>query len=475
MKKQILAAFLGLAAALSAPIAARADVITVNTLDDDGDGFDNDCNFREALMAANGNIGLDACDAGLGADEIVFAPGLTGTISLASALPSVTDSLTITGPGADALTIDGGQHDSVFLLDSLTNDQTYSISGLTLTNGRGSDGGGGIYGLSGETVTVTRCVITKNFGDGKGHGGGIASESGFLTIEDSTVSDNESVAGGGGIQVYGIGTPKAVIRNSTVSGNKALNSEDGFGGGIDCSGCQLDIVNSTISGNEAGVSGGGLSNGGTVVLRNVTVTGNTADADGVPNPNDGNDDGGGLFNGGGANIFLKNSIIAGNEDAGGESPDCNGAVSSQDFNLFGATAGCTIAGTTTHNVTGQAALLGLLADNGGPTFTHALLSDSPALDAGDPTGCIDENDDPLTTDQRGFDRPVGSACDIGAFEAGGCGDGIADAARGEECDDGNSVDGDACHNDCTLPDAGGTTTGGGTSGGSDSGGCSLIR
>jgi cysteine-rich repeat protein len=256
-----------------------------------------------------------------------------------------------------------------------------------------------------------------------------------------------------------------------------LNGEDGFGGGIDCGDCELDVVNSTISGNEAGVSGGGIANGGTVTLRNVTVTGNTADADGVPNPFDGNDDGGGLFNDGGANIFLKNSIIAGNDDLSDEAPIVPERFSSQDFNVFGATAGCTIAGTTTHNVTGEVAGLGPLADNGGPTFTHALLADSPALDAGNPAGCVDENDAPLTTDQRGFERPVGSACDIGALEAGGCGDGAVDAARGEECDDGNDDDSDACRNDCTLPTSGttGGTAGGATAGGDTGGGCSLIR
>lgn len=462
-----------------APMQVFADVITVNSLDDDGNGLDGDCNFREAIKAANGNIGLDACAEGNGADEIVFAPGLTGTISLLSALPTVTETLIITGPGADLLTIDGGQHESILYFNSATNDHTFSISGLTLTNGRGSDGGGALYAASGETLTVSRCVVTGNFGDGKGHGGGIASESGLLTIEDSTVSDNESVAGGGGIEVYGITSPTAVIRNSTISGNKALNNEDGRGGGIACDDCQLDIVNSTITGNETAVEGGGIANGGTVTLRNVTVTGNTADADGVPNPFDGIDDGGGVHNGTGAVLILKNSILAGNTDTGGEAPDCAGTATSEDFNLIGSTEGCTVTGTTTHNIIGEDPLLVRLGDNGGPTLTMELRADSPALDAGDPSGCIDENGDALVVDQRGFKRPVGSACDIGAFEAGACGDGFADMSKGEECDDGNSEEDDECSNDCTLPTAGettGGTSGGGTSGDEDSGGgCSLIR
>jgi CSLREA domain-containing protein len=150
MKMRALSLVLGLAVAVLIPVTMQADTITVNSLDDDGNGLDGDCNLREAVLAANGNIGLDGCDEGNGADEIVFAAGLTGTISLASALPSVTDSLAITGPGADVLTIDGGQHESIFQFNSPTNDQTYSVSGLTLTNGRGSDGGGGDLRPSGR-------------------------------------------------------------------------------------------------------------------------------------------------------------------------------------------------------------------------------------------------------------------------------------------------------------------------------------
>lgn len=441
-----------------------AATFSVTTTADSGAG-----SLRQAITDAN---------ASAGADEIVF-DGVSGMISLTSALPSVIQSLTINGPGAEILTIDGGQHESIFILDSATNNQIYEVSGLTLTNGRGSDGAGAVYSAAGETTTISRCVITGNFGDGKGHGGAIASENGLLTIIDSTVTDNETVASGGGIEIYGVTSPKGLILNSTISGNRALNNEDGFGGGINCGDCELTIVNSTVSENEAAVSGGGISNFGSVTLLNVTMTGNTADADAVPNPFDGIDDGGGIYNDGGATVSLKNSILAGNSDSGGEAPDCAGGLSSQDFNLIGSTVGCTLSGTTTNTVTGEDALLASLADNGGPTLTHALLSGSPALNAGDPAGCVDENGDPLTVDQRGFERPVGSACDMGAFEAGGCGDGIQDAVTGEECDDGNEVDTDACKNDCTVPDDGGTgggSTGGGTSGGNDSGGgCSLIR
>src|SRR5262245_52266844 len=130
------------------PLVAHAAPIAVTTTADSGGG-----SLRQAITDAN---------ASAGADEIVF-DGVTGTISLLSVLPTVTESLTITGPGADKLTIDGGQHESIFQLASPGSDQTFSFAGLMLTNGRGSDGGGAIYGSSGDTVTISRCVITNNF------------------------------------------------------------------------------------------------------------------------------------------------------------------------------------------------------------------------------------------------------------------------------------------------------------------------
>jgi len=440
--------------------ALWAATFTVTTNADSGAG-----SLRKAIMDANATAG---------ADEIIF-DGVAGTIGLTSALPPLAQSLTITGPGADSLTIDGGQHESIFQLASPGGNQVFAIQGLTLTNGRGSDGGGAIAAFAGETLKVSRSVITGNFGDGKGHGGGIGSEAGTLTVEETIISDNETVANGGGIEIHGVGSV-AVIRNSLISGNRAISNDEGSGGGVVCEACTLDIVNSTISGNSSNIGGGGIANSGTTTLLNVTVFDNTADADGIPNTSNGIDDGGGISNSG--TLALKNSIVAGNHDNGGEAPDCDGTLASEDFNLIGEIAGCTITGATTHNASSDPLLAGL-SDNGGLTFTHALLSGSPALNAGDPAGCVDENGDLLTVDQRGFKRPVGSACDMGAFEAGGCGDGVQDVASGEECDDANNVDTDECKNDCTLPVAGGTgagSTGGGTSGGNDSGGgCSLIR
>jgi hypothetical protein len=171
----------------------------------------------------------------------------------------------------------------------------------------------------------------------------------------------------------------------------------------------LLLINSTISGNDGGISGGGIKVVGTTDLYNATITENEAS------------EGGGVYVFGTLNA--KNSIIAGNIDPSPTNPmpDCSGTLISQGYNLIGDTAGCTIIGTT-GNITGVAPGLGPLQNNGGPTLTHALQGSSAAIDAGQPSGCTDQNGAVLTTDQRGYARPIdgdgnGSArCDMGAFE-----------------------------------------------------------
>jgi hypothetical protein len=99
-------------------------------------------------------------------------------------------------------------------------------------------------------------------------------------------------------------------------------------------------------------------------------------------------------------------------------------LNSKGYNLFGTTADCTLSGDMTGVFSNTLVSLGALHDNGGPTLTHALLPDSPAIDAGDPAGCTDAQGNPLATDQRGYGRPVDgdsdgvARCDIGAYEYG---------------------------------------------------------
>lgn len=176
--------------------------------------------------------------------------------------------------------------------------------------------------------------------------------------------------------------------NTTVRNNKAA-----YGGGVGLMGGQVTLVNSTISNNTAG-SGGGIHNGGTLTVLNSTISANF---------------GGGIgFSLG--STTLGNTIVAGNFDG----PDCRG-FTSLGYNLIGDITDCTFT-PVTGDIVNADPLIGPLTNNGGPTDTHALLQGSPAIDGGNPTGCTDQDGNPLATDQRGIVRPQGDTCDIGAFE-----------------------------------------------------------
>jgi hypothetical protein len=136
-------------------------------------------------------------------------------------------------------------------------------------------------------------------------------------------------------------------------------------------------------------------------------------------------DGGGLFNRLGQ-VRFRNSILAANEDHSPSTrrPDCwtPRRLDSQGYNLIGVASTCPLDGIVLGNLWGVDPRLGPLQDNGGRTETHALLADSPAIDAGNPSGCMSEISHYLTVDQRGAMRTVDgngdeqAACDMGAFE-----------------------------------------------------------
>ena len=173
-----------------------------------------------------------------------------------------------------------------------------------------------------------------------------------------------------------------------------------FGGGIYIGGGTATISNSTLSGNRASSfgTGGGIANGGRLTINNSTISGNSAFRQG-----------GGISAG---NATIQNSIFANN--SGG---NCNGAVSSNGFNLS-SDGTCTFNGPGDLNKTNPK--LGALQNNGGPTQTMALLPGSPAIDAGNPSGCTDGSGHLLKTDQRGMPRPDpedSGGCDMGAYES----------------------------------------------------------
>lgn len=357
----------------------RASTFTVMNLDDSGEG-----SLRQAILDANANPGADSID---------FQEELAGTIALTSGqLPTITEDLTINGPGIFSIIVSGNNASRVFQVSGKV---TVMISGLTVGDGNVPGGeGGGI--LNQGTLTLTNIAMSGNFAFN--NGGGIFNNGGTLTITNSTLSGNSSGNVGGGVASTGVLT----ITNSTLSGNSSTS-----GGGAHNSGT-MTITNSTLSSNSAG-TGGGIFNIGTANVSFTTMSGNFV-------LNNGN--AGGIFNAPTTSIMnIKNSIVA--NSTGG---DCsNGGT----FNATGTnfTTNGTCPGFTV--VTPAQLNLGPLGDNGGNTQTHALLPGSVAIDAA--PDCTDVFENPgsskigaptatVTTDQRGVGRPQGSACDVGSYE-----------------------------------------------------------
>jgi len=299
-------------------------------------------------------------------------------------------------------------------------DITLNIDDSAIDWNIASRGGGGIqYSSYGAQVSVNLNRSTVNWNqalDEWDGGGGIASTSDGeasmqLNLIDSTVNGNQTGGQGGGIaNTMG----QMTLTGSTVSNNQANQN----GGGIYNAGA-LSLVNCTVSDNQTAGDGGGLLNYDVLHLTHVTVAGNTADSDG-----DDAGDGGGLFQGWTAT--LTNTILSNNVDdspTGDVFTDCyqtswEGEVTnSGGYNLVQNVPGCTGIFTATGDITGSDPLLGPLDDNGGPTWTRALLAGSPARDIV-PNG-INGCGITITVDQRGTARPfpAGGACDTGAYEA----------------------------------------------------------
>jgi len=277
---------------------------------------------------------------------ITFAGSLKGqTITLNSANGPLTlnSSLTIQGPGANLLTISGGNAVQVFNIVA----GYVNISGLTIANGNNS------------------VVETPNTG---GAGGGIFNAyGGTMTVSNSTVSGNTAAVGGGGILNNGTMT----VSNSTISGNTA----GGGGGGIENNGGPLTVSNSTISGNTAALGGGGIwENANTLTVSNSTISGNTAGG------------GGGIENNG--TLTVSNSVVAGNTTTGEPGDDCDGCGAQIANNLI----------NTTSNSPAINPMLAPLGWYGGPTQTMIPLPGSPAICAGS-ASLIAAG---VTTDQRGY-------------------------------------------------------------------------
>jgi hypothetical protein len=408
---------------------------------DDGNTSAGHLSLREALRLTNAAVGTS--------DTITFDPAVFGsprTLTLTAGQFTVTDSVAIVGPGSGLLTLNAGGACRHFFGTLAGTGSLLSLSGLTLTSGLVNDDGGAIFNNTGRLdlsdVVISNCQASN--------AGGAIFAVGSLTMRDCTVSNNTDAGSGGGIyvsvsgSVYGGGA--VVIERSSIVNNQA----GGAGGGLDINSYgALQISDSVIAGNQADrqsatYGGGGIFVGGAIgsgsFIRNSTISGNVA-ANGSPGGglslvtydtlpianstitgNSTTGSGGGIavtagYYGGVGNVTLNSTIISGN--SAGSAADMNFPVAisvSGDNNLIGvANAGnFTLIGAG--NKTGAVAvplnpMLAPLANNGGPTKSHALLPGSPALNAGN-------NAAGLTTDQRGlgFLRVVGSAADIGAFE-----------------------------------------------------------
>ncbi len=232
--------------------------------------------------------------------------------------------------------------------------------------------------LTSPDVSITGSIFSLN---AAGTGGAIVFEElSGASVTDSTFDQNEA-DDGGGIALTGTSLE---ISGSTFSYNEAANggallTSDFLGSNV------IDIENSTFSGNSAGDGGALYAEDTTGTVRHVTVTRSNSLS-------------GAIYEDSPGSLEFYNSLIV-DQSSG---PDCESSLGDFGGN-FGSDGSC--------GVTGTAGPLVDLADNGGPTLTHALESGHPAIDGGIPAGCGG-----LTIDQRGEPRPGGSECDAGAYE-----------------------------------------------------------
>ncbi|MGQ0700370.1 MAG: choice-of-anchor Q domain-containing protein [Panacagrimonas sp.] len=399
------------------------------------------CTLVDAITAANTDAAVGGCAGGAaGLDTIVLPANSTQTLTAVdntsygpTGLPVIAGETLIQGNGS---TIQRSSAEA-FRIFAVNSSGNLSLQGTTVSGGLATVSGGGIasYGgalslarstlfgnsaanlgggvfIAGGTAVISRSTIT---GNGAQDGGGIFNDSPNMSVIDSMISGNVCGDDGGGI--YNGDTMS--LLNSTVSGNAA-----GDDGGAIYNDGSLTVVNSTLSANRAGVydpggDGGGIYNERVLSLIHSTVTGNTAVSDG-----------GGLYVEQGSVLTMQRSLVSGNfaTNLGDEIRRVTGGtivanasnvfshsavVNADAFRNFTPGASDRNASSNGNIPTPLSDILDVtLADNGGPTRTHALVAGSPAIDIVAGSLCAG------TTDQRGVNRPKGAGCDAGAFEVG---------------------------------------------------------
>jgi len=354
--------FMATAEARDFTVDSTSDTVDASLGDGECADASNNCTLRAAIQEAN---------AWAGADTITLPPGVfqlsitgRGDETAATGDLDINEDIIITGAGSGAVAIstiidggiDGGDLDRVFDIAPNGVPLSATFNRLAIRNGRASSASGGGILVRLGTVVLNDCSLNGNHADVNG---GAISNAGSLTLNQCVLNANTSNGNGGGLY----NASSATLNNSTLSGNTATSF------------------------------GGGLHNPTTATLLHVTIAGNSATS------------GGGLYSTG--TTTLKSTLLNANSGS-----NCSGTVVSSGTNLDSG-ASCAFGAGDLSNVD---PLLGALADNGGPTVTHALSPGSPAIDAADNTGCP-------ANDQRGVTRPTDGDgdsipdCDIGAFEA----------------------------------------------------------
>ncbi|MGQ0700412.1 MAG: choice-of-anchor Q domain-containing protein, partial [Panacagrimonas sp.] len=429
-----------LAAALSGLFALPATPALAGTITVANGG----CTLTDAINSANTGGGFGTCTGGTaGADTIVLPANSTQALTAvnnvteeANGLPSITSAITIQGNGSTITRQAGSPEFRIFRIAA---EGDLSLQQTTISGGRAIYGGGI---LNRGTVSLTNSVLSGNTAFATGTtagdtGGGLHNAGQYhsaiitrATLTNSTVSGNTSSGDGGGIYSR---AAEVTLTKSTVSGNTA-----NMGAGLlqQAGGLQLD--DSTVSGNQGYAAVGLFLTRSTVGIHNSTISGNTAFAQAA-----------GIYMTD-STVAIERSLVSGNISSNNFYAEIfatdntltlsrnlfghSGQTSNQSF--YGFSPGATDINATSDGNTGilmptaLTSIRGPLANNGGPTLTHALVTGSPALDA------VPTSDAGCTgTDQRGTARPQGTSCDIGAFErvppvvaaAGTCGtaDGVA--------------------------------------------------
>ena len=378
------------------------------------------CSLIEAIINARtnraGQLRADCTAGNLSGPDTVSLPSngsftLTGIHNSqygATGLPVINSAVTIAGNGSTIKrsTAAGTPNFRILAVDTSGN---LTLQNVTIRSGNIADwdGGDGAGILNRGELSLQDSTVTYN--NGHGGGGGITN-SGTATISGSLIAYNGTEYYGGGIDNSGTMT----IIASTIQGNWAWHA---YGAGGILNTGTATLTNVTVTGNDGDYASGGIKNDEQMTLHNVTITGNDSDyaTGGIKNTD---------------TLVLNRTILSGNTnsyDTPTQSELMNsGTIIANKSNVFGFGGSSGLSGFTPDPTdivpsVGLSAILGPLADNGGPTMTHALPSGSPALDLAPNAACtaapvngLDQRGEPRNANGTG--GATANECDAGSFE-----------------------------------------------------------